>query len=68
MHHELYAYVGTQGNARGRWIVKWMNAEGLCLESTKGIATQQQGEDKLAIGFTLVSDPEDWEEGGESKN
>ena len=39
----------------------------LCLESTKGIATQQ-GEDKLAvIDFTLVSDPEDWEEGGESK-
>ena len=20
-HHKLYAYVGTQGNARGRWIV-----------------------------------------------
>ena len=63
-HHELYAYVG-----KCRWIVEWMNAEGLCLESTKGIATRYQGEHKLAvIDFTLVPDPEDWEERGESKN
>ena len=28
-HHELWSCEGTQGNARGRQIVEWMEAEGL---------------------------------------
>ena len=63
-HHELWACEGTQGNARGRKVVEWMDESGLYLGSTKGVTTRQQGEDTPAvIDFTLVSDLEEWEEG-----
>ena len=63
-HHELWACEGTQSNARGRQVVEWKDENGFFLGSTKGDITRQQGDDRPAvIDFTLVSDPEEWEEG-----